>query len=213
MGSISQIVKDILKRDGLLQEAMNRNIVSYSKLASYIKPEIEKELGREIKPSAIVMAIRRLSEELEKHPIPRFHYSIETMRTGLSSIIVACSPTLLEKLEKMYDMIDFRRGGVLNIVQGNHEIAIITNSKYKEKLIEIIGRENVLEIIDDLASISLAYPENFLHVPGVVYDVTRFLAWENINIVNIILTKTEFSLIVSEKDLMRCYSVLNRPTK
>ena len=61
-----------------------------------------------------------------------------------------------------------------------------------------------------MASISLTYSENFLFTPGILYDVSRFLAWENINVLDIVITKTEISIIVSKKDLMLCYKTLGR---
>jgi len=44
----------------------------------------------------------------------------------------------------------------------------------------------------------------------VLYDVVRFLTWENINVISIILTSTEMSLIIDQKNLMRCYKTLAR---
>ena len=211
MVTISHAVQDILKRHVLIQEAINHDIVSFNKLALMLKPEIEKELGKKIKTSAIVMALRRASDNFKKKTTkPVFSYSIETIKTDISYIVLEESSTALSKLEKLYSIIDFKKGGILNIIQGNYEIAIIINSKYKDKVLDLLDGENVLETIDDLVSISLTYSKNFLYTPGIIYDVSRFLAWESINAVDIILTKTEFSLIIDKKDLMRCYSTLGR---
>jgi len=211
MVTISHAVQDILKRHVLIQEAINHDIVSFNKLALMLKPEIEKELGKKIKTSAIVMALRRASDNFKKKTTkPVFSYSIETIKTDISYIVLEESSTALSKLEKLYSIIDFKKGGILNIIQGNYEIAIIINSKYKDKVLDLLDGESVLETIDDLVSISLTYSKNFLYTPGIIYDVSRFLAWESINAVDIILTKTEFSLIIDKKDLMRCYSTLGR---
>lgn len=211
MVTISHAVKDILKRHVLIQEAINHDIVSFNKLALMLKPELERELDKKVKTSAIVMALRRASENFKKTATkPIFSYSIETIKTDISYIALEESPNVLNKLEKLYGIIDFKKGGILNIIQGNFEIAIIINSKYKDKVLGILDGENILETIDNLVSISLTYSKNFLYTPGIIYDVSRFLAWENINAVDIILTKTEFSLIIDKKDLMRCYSTLGR---
>jgi hypothetical protein len=211
MVTISHVVQDVLKRQVLIQEAINHGIVSYNKLAQNLKPQIESELGRSVKHSAIVMALRRTSDKFAKTAKePSFSYSIETIKTDISYICLEESPTLLSQLEKLYSIIDFKKGGILNIIQGNYEVAIITNHKHKEKVLDILANEKVLETIDDLVSISLTYSKNFLFTPGILYDVSRFLAWENINAIDIILTKTELSLIIGKKDLMRCYKTLGR---
>jgi len=211
MVTISHVVQDVLKRQVLIQEAINHGIVSYNKLAENLKPQIEQELGKPVKHSAVVMALRRSSDKLQKTAAqPSFSYSIETIKTDISYVVLEESPSLLSKLEKIYSIIDFKKGGILNIIQGNYEVAIIINQKYKEKLLDILYEEKVLGDVDDLVSISLTYSKNFLFTPGILYDVSRFLAWENINAIDIILTKTELSLIINKKDLMRCYKTLGR---
>ena len=211
MVTISHVVQDVLKRQVLIQEAINHGIVSYNKLAQMLKPQIEQELGRDVKHSAVVMALRRTSGKFKKAASePVFSYSIETIKTDISYIVLEESATLLSQLERLYGIIDFKKGCILNIIQGNFEIAIIINHKYKEKVLDILSNEKVLATVDDLVSISLTYSKNFLLTPGILYDVSRFLAWENINAIDIILTKTELSLIIDKKDLMRCYKTLGR---
>lgn len=211
MTTISHVIQDVLKRHVLMQEAINHGIVSFNKLAAILKPEVEEELGKPVKHSAVVMALRRSAENIKKFTSqPTFSYSIETIKTDIFYIALEESPSLLSKLEKLYSIIDFKKGGLLNVIQGNYEVAIITNLKYKERVLDILYEEKVLETVDDLVSISLTYSKNFLFTPGILYDVSRFMAWESINVIDIILTKTELSLIVDKKDLHRCYKTLGR---
>lgn len=209
--SISHIIQDVLKRHVLMQEAINHGIVSFNKLANILKPEIEEELGKQVKHSAVVMALRRSSENLKKFTAqPTFSYSIETIKTDMCYIVIEQSNGLLTKFEKLYSIIDFKKGGLLNIIQGNYEVAIITNYRYKERVLDILYEEKILDTVDELVSVSLTYSQNFLFTPGILYDVSRFLAWESINTIDIILTKTELSLIIDKKDLHRCYKILGR---
>jgi len=211
MVTISNIVKKILEREVLVQEAINRNIISYSLLAKYLKPEIEQEMGKKVKDSAVVMALRRHADSVKKtYSNPSFKYAIETIKTDICYVVLEESPDLLHKLKDFYSIVDFKRGGILNIIQGNFEVSIITNMRYKEKLLDLLYEKSILETVDDLVSISLTFSEEFLFTSGVIYDVTRFLAWENINVLDLILTKTEISIIISKKDLMRCYKTLGR---
>jgi len=211
MTTISNVVQDIIGRQIFLQEAVNHEIVSYNKLARYLKPAIEEELKKEVKISAIVMALRRHAEKLEKMLVePKFCYYIGTIKTDICYFILEESPTLLTKIQMLYPVIDFKKGGILNIIQGNFEIAIITNKKYKEELLDIFHDESIIDTVEGLVSISLTYSKEFLFTPGVLYDVVRFLAWENINITSVILTSTEMSIIIDQKNLMRCYKTLAR---
>ena len=211
MVTISNVVKKILDREVLIQESINRNIISYSLLAKYLKPEIEQELEKKVKESAVVMALRRHADGIKKtYCNPSFKYSIETIKTDICYVVLEESPDLLHKLKDFYSVVDFKRGGILNIIQGNFEVSIITNMKYKEKLLDLLYEKSILDTIDNLVSVSLTYSENFLFQPGILHDISRFLAWENINVLDLVLTKTEISIIISKKDLMRCYKALGR---
>jgi len=215
MVTISHVVQDILNRHVFLQEAINHGIVSYNRLAENIKPDIEVELGKKVKHSAVVMALRRYAEKLEKKQVqPTYNYFRETiLKTDICYVIVEDSPTLLNKIQKLYVDIDVKRGGIFNIIQGNYEIGLITNQRHKKKLLDLLSEEKILNVLEDLVVISLTYSKDFLFTPGIMYNVLRFVAWENINVVGIILTQKELSLVVSRKDTMRCYNTLEHLVK
>ena len=59
MVTISNLVQDILDKQILLQEAISQKIISYQKLSDYIKPELEKKLGKKPKNSAMLLLHRR----------------------------------------------------------------------------------------------------------------------------------------------------------
>ncbi len=215
MVTVSHVVQDILNRQVFLQEAINHGIVSYNRLAENIKQEIETELGKKVKHSAIVMALRRYAEKLETKKVqPTFNYFRETiLKTDICYVVVEESSTSLNKIQQLYVDIDVKRGGIFNIIQGNYEIGLITNQRYKEKLLDLLSGEKILNVLEDLVVISLTYSKDFLFTPGIMYNVLRFVAWENINVVGIILTQKELSLVVSRKDTMRCYNTLERLVK
>ena len=159
MVTISHVVQNILNKHVFLQEAVNHGIVSYNKLAVDIKPEIEQELGKKVKNNAIVMALRRYSDKLEKkQKKPVFDYFRETLlKTDICYVVVEQSSTSLDKIQSMYNEIDFKRGGIFNVIQGNYELGVITNQRSKDKLISLLSDEKVLNVVDDLVGISLTY--------------------------------------------------------
>jgi len=215
MVTVSQVVQDILNRNVFLQEAINHGIISYNKLAKNIKPEIEAELDKKVKHNAIVMALRRYSEKLEKkRNQPSLNYFRETLlKTDVCYIIVEESPDALNKTQELYNKMVFKQGKIFNIVQGNYELGIITNQSNKDNVIDAFGGDNILRIVEELVVISLMYSKDYLFTPGVIYNVLRFLAWENINVLSITLTPQELSLVISRKDTMRCYNTLEKLVK
>ena len=50
--------------------------------------------------------------------------------------------------------------------------------------------------------------DDFLHTPGIIFNAVRKLAWDNINIFEIVSTMTELTFILNKKDSMKAYEVL-----
>lgn len=209
--TVSHLVKKIINDKPFLEEALSQKLISYGNLAEQIKPKIEEELGKQVKHSAIVMALRRYSDELEEGrvKIAPFDYNSEiTMKTNLCDFCVVKSPTLLSKLKQLYGLVNFERGDHLNVVLGNYEISIIINERYKDELAKFLKGEKILSKETNLAALTIGFKGDFLHTPGIIFNVIRKLAWENINIYEVVSTLTELTLILSKKDSIKAYDSL-----
>ena len=215
MVTISHIVQKMLSRNPYLQDSLSRGIISYASLAREMKKEIEEELGKEAKPFAIMMALRRYAEKMKaKDGKIKFDFQSEViMKTNLCDICVRKSPKLLSELKNLYSMADFDKGDTFNVSQGNYEISIVTNEKYSRRLLERLSGEKIIDVRNNLVSLSLRYPQKFFETPGVMFQVIRSLAWENINIYEAISTHTEFTLVVSQKDSIRAFKMLQNLTE
>lgn len=209
--TVSHIVKKLINNKKFLHEALQQDIVSYNSLAAKLKPEIEEELGKIVKLNAIVMAIRRYKENLDSYKSPSVRYFTELlMRTNICYIVVNESPALLPKLSTLYHQIDFRKGGILNIAHGSYQVGIVTNDKYREKLLDLLKMEDIVLVTSEVIMISLTYKKDFTYTPGVLYDVVRLINWENISILNVLHTPSDLYILVSDKDALRCYKTLDK---
>lgn len=215
MVTISHIVGKLVDERVYIQESMNKEIISFALLAKQLQPEVEEEFGKKVKKHAIEMALRRYSEQVkEKHKTVKFNYSSDIiMKTKICDIAVSRSPTLLDKLKKLYDIINFEKGDNLNIIQGNGEVSIVTNERYKEKFLNNLKGEKILNIEKDLISLTMTFSKNFLYTPGVIFNIIRNIAWENINIFEVVSTNTEFTVILHKKDAMKAYKALEKLIK
>lgn len=216
MVTVSHLVKYLIKDKPFLQEALANKLISYGNLAEQIIPKIEEELGKGVKHSAVVMALRRYSDELEKEhkSVKSFNYKSEIiMKTNICDLCVSRSPSLMTKLSKLYEMVDFNKGDTLDIILGNFEVSIVTNEKYKEKFSQFLKGEKILASESQLVALTMRFSDDFIHTPGVVFTTIRKLAWENINIFEIISTLSELTLILREKDSMKAYEALQSLVK
>jgi hypothetical protein len=215
MVTISHIVQKLVNDRIFIQEPMSKGIVSFGSLADQLKPEIEKELGKKVKQHAVVMALRRYAETLqEQHKNIKFDYSSEIiLKTDMCDISVLRSPTLLNKLKKLYDVVDFEKGDILNIIHGRYEASIVTNERYREKSLGFLQGEKILNVEKNLVSLTLTFSKDFFYTPGIIYNAVRNLAWDTINIFEIVSTNTELTVILRKKDAVKGYEALEKLVK
>ncbi|MBU1704011.1 MAG: hypothetical protein KJ922_01475, partial [Nanoarchaeota archaeon] len=64
MVTVAHLVKGMIKDKPFLQEALGKKLIAYGNLAEQFHDHIENELGKKVKHSAIVMALRRYADEL-----------------------------------------------------------------------------------------------------------------------------------------------------
>ena len=113
MVTIAHLVEKIIEQKPFLQEALSRGIVNNAALAEELKPQIEKELKKEVKFSAVNMAIRRLSEKLERTFIKKAKFEKDsdiTIKSDLIEITIYKTEDAQTNIKKLYDLIDFKRG-------------------------------------------------------------------------------------------------------
>lgn len=212
MVTISHLVGKIVSSRPILHDAIEQGIISYGNLAEQLISEVEEELNKKVKHSAVVMALRRYAEKIEKtQNKPKFDYNSEIiMKTNLCDISVRKSPALFSKLKRIYSIVNYEKGDVLNVIHGNYEVGIISNMRYLENIKKELKGEKILNIEKDLVSLSLSFSGDFLHTPGVISTTARKLNWENVNIYELVSTLTELTFIVSKKDSAKGYACLQR---
>ena len=74
----------------------------------------------------------------------------------------------------------------------------------------IFKEEKALSVIENLSSITIQLPHQNVEIPGVYYYILKKLAWEGINIVEVISTTNEFTLVMKDEEVDRTFSLLMR---
>jgi aspartokinase len=213
MVTVAHLVEKIVREKPFLQEALSRGIVNNAALAEELRPQIEKELGKEVKFSAVNQAIRRLAEKLEKTFIAKAKFdktSDITIKSDLIEITVFKTPEAQKYIKSIYDIIDYKKGDFLAITQSVNELAIITNARLEKKILKLFPNSIVKKVMKSLSSITINIPMEAVETVGLFYIVTRTLNWENINIVEIISTLTEMTFVINEDDTAKAFNALKK---
>ncbi len=207
MATISHIVKKIVRENPLLEEFLSRKLISYASLAEYLKEKIELELDKKVKHTAIIMALRRLAEELEsknKRIVKKvFLEDNIIIKENLIEIILEKNNKNLKKL--------YENNLIQNIIQSNNEIVLIINKKNYEKVYSLIKKSfKIKKVHENLNSITLRISEEATNTIGFFYIITKELAFNNINIYEILSTYTELTILIDEKQTIKAYESIKK---
>ena len=216
MVTVAHLVEKMIEQKPFLQESLNQGIINNAALAERLLPQVEKELKKRVKFSAVNMAIRRLGEKLKKSFVHTVKFDLNsdiTIKSNLVEIIVYKTEELQNNIKKLYTIVNLNKGDFMTITQGLHEVMIITNQKHEPKVLDVFLGSTVKKKIRNLSSLTINIPEESVETMGFFYLVTRTLNWENINIIDIVSTFTEMTFIIKEKDTSRAFEVLSKLIK
>jgi len=188
-----------------------QGVISYSNYAASIAAQVNTLCAKEVNQAAIVMAIRRYSEQLRSKEGEQkkynLHYEI-VIKTNIYAINMVRSESIGAKIGQLYSLIESKSGDFLNITLGSREISISFSEKYVETVKKLTKGESYLYSKGDLVALSLIFSGDFMSTPGIVYEAVRKLAWEQINVNEIVSTMNELTFVVKREDSMSAFSVL-----
>ncbi|MBU4098539.1 aspartate kinase [Patescibacteria group bacterium] len=211
MISTSEVVQSIIQKSPLLEDGLARGIINYSALARDLRPQIEKKLMKSIKRGAIVMALKRVSKSLkyEKQKIRQtINLSGLTIRSNLVEFTYANSDTMTEKPKQVFTISEKRKGVFCNISQGVRETMIVAAEEVEDEIKKIFKQERLIASIGDISAITILLNKESIITPGVYYSVLKLLAWNNINIIDVISTYSELTVIFDNKDIDKAFTIL-----
>lgn len=212
MITIAELIEKIIMDTPFLEEGLSEGIINLSALARQIKPEIEATLMKPVTESALIMALKRMTPAIAER-VKQNKKSIcllgdITVRSDLSEFTFRRSETLLEKQKKLLHEADTLANPFITFTQGVFEITAIVNATLEKVVEDIFKGETIISRLKNLASITIRLSAQTVHMPGVHYSVLKQLAWKNINVVEVVSTLTEFTIVLEKKDIDVSFSLL-----
>jgi len=203
MKTISSVVEQYIKKKPFLQSALAQNIINLTSLSRIIKPEIENELGKDIRNGAIVMALKRLSDDLEfraTHKIIKVLKNIGeiTVRSSLTDFTFLVSDSILENQTHLLKEVNKNKDIFYTSSRGVNELNIVVNNSLEATVEELFKNERCTQKAVNLSSITVKLPAENVSVPGIYYFIFQRLAWEGIVLYEVISTTNEFTILVND---------------
>ncbi|MFT5738129.1 MAG: hypothetical protein ACJAU2_000813 [Maribacter sp.] len=206
MKTISSVVEQYIKKKPFLQSALAEGIINLTSLSRIVKPEIEEELGKDIRNGAIVMALKRLSDDLEfraTHKIIKVLKNIGeiTVRSSLTDYTFLASDNILVQQAKLLEEVNNKQDVFYTSSRGVNEINIVISNVMDATVEQLFADERCTQKAEELSSITVKLPAENVSVPGIYYFIFQRLAWEGIVLYEVISTTNEFTILVNEEQV------------
>jgi len=187
--TIAQNVRNHLQNKPYLLEALEKGIVNLSELARQIQEELK--IGN---TSAVKAALRRFSEELQKHKQKREEKVLQVLKRSAIAVYDRKAVTITSK--------------EINTKTGM-KVDLLDKYIYLLDRADLPKRFNALVKHDNCTMIVMHSPEELEATLGVVAFLTTLLAEQDVNMIEFISCWTETIIVVEKKDSLKAYEVLS----
>lgn len=213
MISVSQAVEEMLRTKPFVIEALCSGIINVSSLSRTLIPALEQTMRRRVNQGAVVMAINRMVPGLRSHQ----QFSYEQMVAALGDIIVHSnladytyrnSATMMGCHRELLSEIGAVSDAFYTIVRGVFESTVVVGRELCGVVERVFGAEQLTYSNRELSAVTVKLSRDNVQHVGVYYQILKFLAWEGINVKEVISTSTEFSLVVGESEVDAAFALL-----
>ncbi len=213
MKTIASAVEEYIRCKPFLQFALSQGIINLTALSRQIQSEIEAGLDKEVRNGAVVMALTRLSDQLEfraTHRILKVLRDIGeiTVRSSLSDYTFRVSDTILRNQVRLLETIESEQGVFYTSSRGVDELNIVVSSSMGPAVEEYFREERLVQKVENLSSVTVRLPPENVSVPGIYYFIFQRLAWEGIVLFEVISTTNEFTVLVDEAQVEGAFAVI-----
>jgi len=187
--TIANNVRSYLRNKPYLLEALEKGIVNLSELSRQIQEELKTG-----NTSAVKAALRRFSEELQRHKQKREEKVLQILKRSGMAVYDRKSVVITNR------EVDVKNALKVDLL--NKHVYLLDRSDLPERISTLVKHE-------DCTMIVVHSPEELEVTPGVVAFLATLLAEQNVNIIEFISCWTETIMVVEKKDSLKAYEVLS----
>lgn len=213
MKTIASVVEEYIKTKPFLSTALSQGIINLTSLSRQIQPDIEIIIKKRAKSGAIVMALKRISDNMEfvsTHKIVRVLKGIGdiTVRSSLIDYSFKISNTLFGAQSLFLSEINQKKDSFYTSSRGVSECNIIISNNLSLLIDKYFENEFLVKKLENLSSVSIKLPNENISIPGIYYFIFQRLSWEGVNIIEVISTSNEFTILVDEDYVNTAFKVI-----
>ena len=213
MKTIASVVEEYIKKKPFLSTALSQGIINLTSLSRQIQPDIEIIIKKRAKSGAIVMALKRISDNMEfvsTHKIVKVLKGIGdiTVRSSLIDYSFKISNTLFGAQSLFLSEINQKKDSFYTSSRGVSECNIVISNNLSLLIDKYFENEFLVKKLENLSSVSIKLPNENISIPGIYYFIFQRLSWEGVNIIEVISTSNEFTILVDEDYVNTAFKVI-----
>jgi hypothetical protein len=213
MKTIAATVVDYIKTKPYLSSALSDGIINLTSLARNIQDDIEELTKKPVKPGAIVMALKRISDTADFVQTKQITMVLKnlgdiTVRSSLVDYSFLISDSLLVAQSNLLNEIEQKKEVFYTSSRGVSESNIIVSQNIAPLVDELFKDESCFSKTENLSSITMKLPSENVTIPGIYYFIFQRLSWEGVNINEVISTSNEFTILMHEDQVNTAFKVI-----
>jgi aspartokinase len=130
------------------------------------------------------------------------------VRSDLIDFTVENSDSIQKSQTSLIQFLQEDKDCFFTLCKGITETTYVLNEKYTEDAKKLFANETLKAQNLNLSSITVKLPTTNIETYGVYYYILKHLAWEGINIVQVVSTANEFTAIVHSDDIDEAFKIL-----
>ncbi|MFN8391059.1 MAG: hypothetical protein U0136_12285 [Bdellovibrionota bacterium] len=203
----SRVTQKYVREHPSVADCLARGLVNYSALAR----EICAATGIE-SFDAVLIACRRMraKHRAKQNNEKKIFQLLKSAKVRIRNKIVVIIVDKAGNLEKALALQKFVRAdrGDFNLIEGEDVFTLVTNLDYLTRARESFEGK-LRKVSKQLVQISMLFDESLESVPGVVANIYRLFAENNINIREEMSCWTEVMIIIDEQDIAKAMQLLS----
>lgn len=211
MITISQAVETILRHDDLALAAAHSGWLNLSSYARSIRPQLEHTLMKDVQEGSIVTALSRITAELpQRHAMNAAIIQSFAVHSNLEGMTYERSENISAQIRETYHQVGATNKSFLTVTQGINEITVIAEASVARLFREKLHDPHTVYDKKDLVGITVKFAPKNLEIPNLIFQLTRRLAYRDINIIEIVSTATELTYVIAKQDVTAALEQLQK---
>jgi len=209
MIKVSEAPETIVEGNSAIAFGMHHRLLNLTKLARFLRPSVEAQTRKGVSDAAVLMSLSRLQRKWSRSRPQKTDALVldkVSIVSGLCSVTLAKTHTTHRELNRVFAAVQ-ERNGFITITEGLREITVIVEEENFGRLRKALSSRPKI-VHRSVASVGMTFSERYLSVKGVLHQLLEQIALQNINVLEVASTATEFYIYVEERDVEVAFAAI-----